>query len=55
MPKKPKRKTSAQPSPTDEPIEPDPRQYRPHDLILRGDGHRTLDKAMDEAIERDRS
>ncbi len=29
------------------------KSYRPHDLILRGDGHRALDKAMDEAIERD--
>ncbi len=31
----------------------DPRVYRPHDLILNGDGHRAMDEAMDEAIERD--
>ncbi len=57
MPKKPKRKLPDPPglNLTDEPIEPDPRVYRPHDLILHGDGHRALDKEMDEAIDRDQS
>ncbi len=44
----PKRKQSERL--TDESIGPDPRVYRPHDLILRGDGHRALDRQMDEAI-----
>ncbi len=57
MPRRPnKQKPPDQPglNLTDAPIEPDPRVYRPHDLILNGDGHRALDREMDEAIERDR-